>query len=430
MAGRRDPFVRLWLDGVPVDGVERWLLQAEVEERCDDATTFRLVLDMSPIGDGTSPGDWDLLEHGAVAADAGVPDVGLLRRVTVAFGLTGGEAARPDVETVVVDGYATAVEAVIGPSRVPDSSLVLTGSDALCLMHLSAATHEWFDVTDADVARQLFTRYGFGVGADSIEATAPTRARDRGSIVQRGTDAELLRRLAQRNGYEWHLEPGTGAVTPGTHPSTGVTGHFHAPRPQGPAQPDLELFPRDDPVVIEMRARWDAEQATRWRGWHIDEVTRRLLTADVTDPGYPRMGAVSREQAVAQRLGAIRPVRSGAAVLAGGGSGGDTQLLEVAATDVPDDATELTSLARAAYRGSDWFAVARATVRGERYPQILRSRRPVGLSGAGHLLDGTWYVRSVRHRWGVDPEDPEAEQVTTRYEADAVLVRNALGGQP
>jgi hypothetical protein len=430
MPGRRDPFVRLWLDGVPVDGVERWLLQAEVEERCDDASTFRLVLDMSPTGDGSSPGDWDLLEHGPIAADAGLPDVGLLRRVTIAFGLTGGEGEPPDVETVVLDGYATAVEAVIGPSRVPDSSLVVTGSDALCLMHLSATTREWFDLADSDVAKELFARYGFGVGADSVEATGPTRARERGSFLQRGTDAQFLRTLAQRQGFEWYLEPVQGQVRPGAHPTTSVTGHFHAPRPDGAAQPALELFPREDPSVIEMRARWDSHQATRWRGWHIDEVTRRLATADVTDPGYSRMGSHSRERVLAERLAAIRPVRSGAAVLAGGGSGGETQVLEVQSGDVPDDAAELTALARSAYRTSDWFAEAHTTVRGERYPQILRSRRPVELAGAGHLLDGRWYARSVRHRWGVDPRDPEAEQRTTRYEADAVLVRNALGGMP
>jgi hypothetical protein len=430
MPGRRDPFVRLWLDGVPVEGVERWLLQAEVEERCDDAATFRLVFDLSPTGDGSSPGDWDLLEHGPLAAEAGLPDAGLLRRVTVAFGLTGGEAGEADVETVVLDGYATAVEAVIGPSRVPDSSLVLTGSDALCLMHTSATTREWSDVTDADVAKELFTRYGFAVGPDGVDATSPARARERGSFIQRGTDAQFLRTLAQRHGFEWYLEPVPGPVRAGTHPTTALTGHFHAPRVDAAAQPVLDLFPREDPVVIEMRARWDSHQATRWRGWHVDEVSRRLLTADVADPGYGRMGSHSREAVLAERLGAIRPVRSGASVLAGGGSGGDTQVLEVATGDVPDDAAELTDLTRAAYRASDWFAVAHATVRGERYPQILRSRRPVELAGAGHLLDGRWYVRSVRHRWGVDPRDPEAEQRTTRYEADAVLVRNALGGVP
>jgi hypothetical protein len=37
-------------------------------------------------------------------------------------------------------------------------------------------------------------------------------------------------------------------------------------------------------------------------------------------------------------------------------------------------------------------------------------------------------VQAVRHRWGVNPEMPEAEQVVRRYEADVTLVRNALGG--
>jgi hypothetical protein len=52
----------------------------------------------------------------------------------------------------------------------------------------------------------------------------------------------------------------------------------------------------------------------------------------------------------------------------------------------------------------------------------------VTVSGAGHLLDGIWYVQGVRHRWGVDPAAPEREQRIRRYEADVTVVRNALGG--
>ena len=68
------------------------------------------------------------------------------------------------------------------------------------------------------------------------------------------------------------------------------------------------------------------------------------------------------------------------------------------------------------------------TVQSDRYPAVVRPRRPVTVSGAGHLLDGLWYVQGVRHRWGVDPADPEREQRIRRYEADVTVVRNALGG--
>ncbi|OKI51395.1 hypothetical protein [Micromonospora sp. CB01531] len=437
MAGaQRDAVLRLWLDGRPFERSDRWVLQVEVDERTEDASTFRIVLDLSPV-DGPDGGDWDLLERGRFAQDLGLPDVGLMRRVTIGFGLTGGDSGAPDVDEIVLDGYVTAVEAVLGESRVPDSSLVLTGTDAMCLMHLSTATREWYGLSDSDIAGELFGKYGFASGPASVEATTPIREQSRASMVQRGTDAQFLRLLAQRNGYELFLEPVQGEVRPGSHPTTSVTGHFHAARPGAEPQPVLELFPREAPTVIEMRARWDSHAGSRWRGWHIDEVSRRLQQADVTDPGYLRMGSHSRGQFLATRLAEIAPVRAGTAVpgTAGDGAGapsGDAavQVLDVQSAAVPHSGAELLALTRAAYRSSDWFATAHATVRGERYPAILRSRRPVALAGAGHLLDGTWYAQGVRHRWGVDPAEPHREQTTTRYEADVTLVRNALGGMP
>jgi hypothetical protein len=435
MAGaQRDPVLRLWLDGRPFERSDRWVLQVEVDERAEDASTFRIVLDLSPV-DGSAAGDWDLLERGRFAEEMALPDVGLMRRVTIGFGLTGGDSGASDVDEIVLDGYVTAVEAHLGESRVPDSCLVLTGTDAMCLMHLSTATREWYGLQDSDIATELFGKYGFASGAHSIEDTAPVREQSRSSMVQRGTDAQFLRALAQRNGYELFLEPVQGDVRPGPHPTTSVTGHFHPARPGATAQPVLELFPREAPTVIEMRARWDSHAGSRWRGWHIDEVTRRLQQADVTDPGYQRMGTHSREAFLADRLAAIAPVRSGTAVpgtAADGSTTGDAavQVLDVQSASVPHSAAELLAMTRGAYRSSDWFATAHATVRAERYPAILRSRRPVTLAGAGHLLDGLWYAQGVRHRWGVDPSERRREQVVTRYEADVSLVRNALGGMP
>jgi len=70
-----------------------------------------------------------------------------------------------------------------------------TGTDAMCLMHLSTATREWYGLRDSDIAAELFGKYGFASGPDSIEATAPVREQSRASMVQRGTDAQFLRNL-------------------------------------------------------------------------------------------------------------------------------------------------------------------------------------------------------------------------------------------
>lgn len=435
----RRPGVRLFLDGRPFEQVADWVLQVEVDERADEASSLRMTVDMSPIAGGGGKGDWDVLEHGTFAGEQRVPDLHLFRRITVQFLLTSDDPGEPEVSATVFDGYVTGLEPVFGESRVPDSMLVVTGMDASCLMHLETVTRTWDGLTDAQIAKEIFEKYGFGArvgtGADAtIEDGGLDRVRDRASLLQRATDAEFLRLLARRNGFETYVEPAAGALVDGPHPGAGVTGHFHSPRVDAEQQPPMELFPREAPSLIEFRARYDGLQPTRILGWHIDEQSRRVQRADVADPGYGRMGSHSRADVMRERLTAIRPVRKPSPVPAGSGSSGgsgDANVLEpldLQSLDVPHTGGELTSLARADFRLADWFAVGTGTVQCERYPAIVRSRRPIGLTGAGHLLDGRWYVQAVRHRWGVDPDAPEEEQSVRRYEADVTVVRNALGG--
>jgi len=86
---------------------------------------------------------------------------------------------------------------------------------------------------------------------------------------------------------------------------------------------------------------------------------------------------------------------------------------------VPHDETEVGNLAWSDFLAADWLVAATARVRAGMYPQILRARRPVDVKGAGKLLDGTWYIKSVRHRWIWDDEQNE-------YELDTEMVRDAL----
>ena len=89
---------------------------------------------------------------------------------------------------------------------------------------------------------------------------------------------------------------------------------------------------------------------------------------------------------------------------------------------MPHDETETGNLAWADFLAADWLVEATARVRATLYPKILRARRPVDVAGAGKLLDGTWYVKSVHHRWTWDEEQ-------NQYELDTELVRDALNGE-
>ncbi len=424
----RPAYLRLWLDGTPVPTLASSVLSLEVDERSDEASTARIVLDLSPVGDEASGGDWDAIEYGPFAKDRGVPAFRLLSRVSVGLGLEAGDP-EPAVAATVFDGYVTAVEPVIGRGRVPDSYLVLSCLDASCLMHLETVTRTWDGITDAGIAAEIFAKYGFdATPGETVEDAGISREAVLPGLVQRGTDAEFLRMLARRNGFEWYLEP-SGTVAEGTHPGRDLVGHFHSPRVDAEPQPVLALFPRLTPTLQTFRARFDSHQPTRIRSWHIDERSRLLQSVDLTGTDLRRMGSHSRADVLADRLTAIAPVKVGAATAGTpGGPGSLPATLDIASGNVPTSAVELNTLARASLRTADWFVTGSGTVQCDRYPAIVRSRRPVTVSGAGHLLDGLWYVQGVRHRWGVDPADPEREQRVRRYEADVSMVRNALGG--
>ncbi len=417
MPGERAPTIRVWLDGEAIDQASERIIELEIEERADEASRFSLSVDMSPIDGDGGDGDWDQLEHGTFARDNQLPDLRLLKRVTIEFGLREDEPDAEDVRSVVFDGYATSVEAVFGENRVPDSKLVLSGIDASCLMHLQTVTKEWHTRNDAAIARELLGKYGFSFDGESIEETAPTRELSRSTLVQRGTDAELLRSLAQRNGFEFYVEPDEHVIPEQPSARSVVKGHFHRPRPDVSPQPALTLFPPEAPSLIEYRARWESHQPTRMLGFDIDERSRRVRRTNIDDTGYPSMGEVNRAAVLKDRLKAILP------------DGSEFEASDIQSTLVPHDDRELENLARSALRTADWFVVGTGTVRCERYPTIVRSRRPIELKGAGHLLDGRWYVQAVRHRWNVPPYESEEEPVTARYEADVTLLRNALGAQ-
>lgn len=429
----RPPHLKLWLDGVAVELRGGSMLALDVEERADEASSARMMLDLCPVGGTSEPGDWDALEYGPLAAERGVPAFRLLSRVTVALGFEAGED-QPAVTATVFDGYVTAVEPVIGRNRVPDSYLVLSCLDASCLMHLETVTRTWDGQTDAQIAAEIFGKYGFdSTPGDTIEDGGVSHAAALPGLVQRGTDAEFLRMLARRNGFEWYLEP-AGEVHPGTHPGHDVIGHFHSPRVGIEPQPELALFPRLAPTLQTFRARFDSHQPTRMRSWHIDERSRALQFVDLQSTDLLRMGTHSRADVLADRLGAIQPMKAGAATAGtsdettGTGAGTLPAALDIASGNVPSSMVDLTNLARAGLRIADWFVTGTGTVQSDRYPAVVRPRRPVTVSGAGHLLDGRWYVQGVRHRWGVDPAAPEREQRVRRYEADVTVVRNALSG--
>jgi hypothetical protein len=392
MAQQNDVWLTLWIDGEPYEDTTGRVLELEVDERTDEASSFRLSLDMT-----SEQGDWDLLADGRFA---------LLHQIAIELGIGPTGATAPSDKAFVFQGYITAVEPRFGEKRVPDTSLELFGLDASCLMHLEERTRAWPDTTDADIVKTIYQSYGFSV---DVTPTTTPRTSERGPLVQRSTDAEFVRMLARRNGVEAYVERTSDPMAKGAASGQEVVGHFHLPRLDATTQPVLELMPRTTPSLLELRARWDSHRPAAVLGSHIDERTRRLNSTKMDTPRYKRLGTTSRADILAQRLPVVLPSQPSAASVG------------LQFVDVPWAQTEVEDLAWADFREADWLVEAEGRVEGLRYPTVLRARRPVSVTGAGSLLDGTWYVRRTCHRWARNDADK-------RYEVSVDLARNALNG--
>jgi phage protein D len=392
MAAQNEVWLTMWIDGNPYEDALSRILSLEIDERSEEASSFHLSLDMAPVA-----GDWDLLADGRFA---------LLHQVVFELGIGPVGADAPTTRTTLFQGYIVGVEPRFGAARVPDSSLELFGLDASCLMHIDERTRTWSGMSDSDIVRTIYESYGFST---DVTATAPPRSPERGPLVQRGTDAELIRWLARRNGFEAYVERSDAPLTAGGASGREIVGHFHPPRVDQAPQPALALTPRERPSLIEMSARWESHRPTAVVGAHIDERTRRVRTTRVDEPRYKRMGSTSRADILKKRLAEVLPSRPG------------VEATSRQIVDVPYDQRELENLAWADFRDADWLAVGCGVVDGLRHPAIVRARRPIEVAGAGKLLDGRWYVRGARHRWIRD-------SATKRYEVDVDLTRNALNG--
>lgn len=401
MAEVRAVYVKIWLDGVELTDAEERVLTLEVEERADGVSTAAVSMEMAPnIDDEGIVEDWDALADGRWA---------LLHRLSVGFGLGEQQTDEDDEDfALVFDGYITAVEPHFGEQRSRDSTLEVTAMDPLCLLDFEERHEQWEQgLTDAEMVEQIFGQYGFST---EVDATAPARQLDRAIMVQRCTDAEFIRMLARRNGYEAYVAPSSNGVSGGEAVGSGAVGHFHLSRVGDVAREPLTLMPEDTGSLKEFTARWEAHRPTRVHAQHIDERTRIRHEHDQTEARFGESGGgSSRADILAERFAEVLTRRS------------DQEAVGFQSASVPHEVNDLRDMAWARFAEADCLVSGTGVVEGQRHPEILRARRSVELRGAGTLLDGAWYVRGTRHRWTWDA----AEKT---YEVDVELSRSVLNG--
>jgi hypothetical protein len=382
----------LMLGAQPADATLMQLLAStEVEESMDmpSAIQFTVPLSRSSSSDlsyVSDPRFSPLAPVSVVASTKGSGAQGVTTGATgAAASATGGSA--PAADECIFDGYILSQKLHL-ETGVTNSTMTVWGQDASWLMNLEEKVREWVNVTESQVAAQIFDQYGITPSDQNGDEEGPTYTEDNHSLMQHGSDIGFLRMLARRSGKLLRI---ACADRPGVR-----TGYFAAPNLKGDAVVNLAVNDDTDWTVNALDLDWDATRPTAVtaRSALFSDKDPNAANGDASDSGLAALSI--------QSLSAF--------------TGKDMTVM--LATTV-DSAGALTQRAQGVLREAGWFARCEGEADVERLGFVLRAGMLVNLIGVGALHSGKWIVWTVRHRL-------TQEKHTMRF----TLLRNAVGAPP
>jgi hypothetical protein len=289
------------------------------------------------------------MDFGLLSDDVFAPD----HRVTIVAVIQG-------VPNVLINGIVTRHQVM--PSNEPaQSRLRVTGEDTGLQLDYEDRNTTYRNMSDSAIVLEILRSYG-----DLIPMVTPTTdvpLEINRIVTQQRTDLAFVRELARRNDFVFYTEPS---------PAPGVSTAYWGPknRPGLLPQPALTMNMGSWTNVEQLSFDFDALRAVTPKATIMEPMTG--LTISIPVPNLLSPSLASRP---------AQPLR--------------TRILrDTANLDAIQAALRLLS---AASEGED-AVTGTGTVDTTRYGQALRSRRQVGVRGAGETNDGTYYVKQVTHR--------------------------------
>lgn len=278
--------------------------------------------------------------------------------------------------SVLVDGVITRHEISVS-SNPGASTLTVTGSDLSQVMDLiDFSGLPWPMPPSARVLVMLAKYAMYGILPKVLPSVLVAQPNPLERIPkQRGTDLAYIRRLAQRVGYVFYIEPG---------PVPGMAFAYWGPRIKvGAVQPALSVNIDGASNIDSLTLSFDGIRKTVFVFYIQEENSKVAIPIPVPDIGplNPPLGKRMPPPLSFTNLGNVAPQ-------------GD------------DDSSAKFDVASAAMRG-----LARASERADvisgsgtldvaRYGRMLAPRGLVGVRGTGPSYDGHYYVRSVSSTLG------------------------------
>lgn len=316
------------------------LQQVEVTNDSGQGDGFQITFSLARSG----LADYGLIQSGTVDP---------MKRIVIAVLL----GALPEV---LIDGVITHHQ--FNPGDQPGrATLTVTGRDLTALLDLEEKNESYPNQPDFLIATRVLANYAqYGIVPRPTPTTNVPIMLER-IPRQQETDLRFLKRLAERNGFVFYLEPLT----------LGVSQAYFGPENRlGLPQPALSVNLGATTNVKSVHFTNDALSLVGTRGTFVEPFTKMSIPI----PALPslRVPPLAARPATSCR---IRLERSTANQ--GPASAATTAL--ASATRAPDPIT------------------ADGEVDGVRYGHALRARRLVGVRGAGLTYNGFWYVRRVTH---------------------------------
>jgi len=264
------------------------------------------------------------------------------------------------VDIAAIDGQILFQGEVVGVERLPQASgepvIMVRARDRLHRLNQTKQTHEFRDLSDADIVRQLASSAGLQAIAAGPEASTPN------STVHQHeqTDLAFLRERAAAIGYDVFTDR--------------MTLHFEKRR----LVPQTIVGCRPDDARLHALLAWlaspDGVQQVQVRGW--DPVKKVEII------GKARQDAIGLSRAASQ----IEPPAS---------------IVDLGFVETLQSATAVHGVAKAVLaERTEQDLSAEMAVDGD---ATLRARAEIVLHGAGDAFNGEYFVQGVSHRFNRGP---------------------------
>jgi hypothetical protein len=325
----------------PPKAVVDAFVRAEIQTGMDGENGFQITFALGR----SNPVDYVLLQSGLI-------DVSNRVVIGVANGI---------IPSILIDGIITHHQIQTG-ARPGEMTLTVSGRDATFAMDLDERREEYQYQPDFTIVGSILARYPEFAFLPDLRPTTSFPIPLQRIPRQSETDLQFIRRMAQRNGYVFHVEPVSFCVN---------RAYFGPEVRVALPSPALSWGTGPSSNVDSLSFSLDGMAPVATKNSVIEPITKATIP-------LPTMPSLRVPPLALRAASSLRTIQSS-----------DNAKLQVG---------DAIGAAVAAVSNTPDAVTANGEVDASRYGGILRPRGLVGLRGVGLSYDGFYYVRRVTHR--------------------------------